>query len=413
MSQRYDILIVGGGLVGPALALALAEVGFDVAIIDQVAHERRAAPDFDGRAYAVALGSSRLLDTIGIWEAVAEKAEPVRDIHVGEGVAADVPLLHFDPRETDEGRVGWILEDRWLRGALLGALDQAKSVTQIAPAEISEAEFDPYSATLHLADGKSLRAPLTIACDGRRSSLAQTAGIGRLRWGYGQTGLVNAISHELPHHGLAHQSFFPGGPFAVLPLPDDDDEAGGEHRSSLVWSERTGEAERLHALDDDAFIEAVAERIGPRLGQIGLAGKRWAYPLDLTLAERYVAPRLALAGDAAHGVHPIAGQGLNMGLRDVAALAEVLVEAARIGEDTGALNVLELYQAWRRFDATTFALGMDALNRLFSNDNPAIKLARDAGLGAVNRTGPLRRAFMREAAGTAGDVPRLLRGQAL
>ncbi|MDH3667262.1 MAG: UbiH/UbiF/VisC/COQ6 family ubiquinone biosynthesis hydroxylase [Paracoccaceae bacterium] len=413
MSHRHDILIVGGGLVGPALALALAEVGFDVAIVDQVAPERRAAPDFDGRAYAVALGSSRLLDTIGIWEAVAEKAEPVRDIHVGEGVPADVPLLHFDPRETDDGRVGWILEDRWLRGALLSALDQAKSVTQIAPAEIAEAEFDAYSATLHIAEGGTLRAPLAIACDGRRSPLAQAAGIRRLRWGYGQTGLVNAISHELPHHGLAHQSFFPGGPFAVLPLPDDGDDGGGEHRSSLVWSERTEEAERLHALDDDAFIEAVVERIGPRLGKIGLAGKRWAYPLDLTLAERYVAPRLALAGDAAHGVHPIAGQGLNMGLRDVAALAEVLVDAARIGEDIGALNVLERYQAWRRFDATTFALGMDTLNRLFSNDNPAVKLARDVGLAAVNRTGPLRRAFMREAAGTAGEVPRLLRGQTL
>lgn len=409
MSQRHDILIVGGGLVGPALALALSKAGFDVALLDKEAPERRAAPGFDGRAYAIALGSSRLLDAIGVWGSVAERAEPVRDIHVSEGVPSDVPLLHFDPRETDEGRVGWILEDRWLRGALLGAIDAAKGITQIAPAEIASAGFDAYRAALNLADGQTMAAPLIVACDGRRSAIADEAGIRRLRWSYGQTGLVNAISHELPHRGLAHQSFFPGGPFAVLPLPDE----AGLHRSSLVWSERTAEAERLHALDDAAFVEAVGERIGQRLGGIGLAGKRWAYPLDLSLAERYAAPRLALAGDAAHGVHPIAGQGLNMGLRDVAALAEVLVEAGRLGEDIGALTVLERYQQWRRFDATSFALGMDALNRLFSNDNPAVRAVRDAGLAAVSRTGPLRRAFMREAAGSAGDIPRLLRGQTL
>jgi len=413
MDERFDIIVVGGGLTGPVLALALAGAGFRVTVLDRVAAERRAEPDFDGRAYAVALGSARLLTALGVWGTVVDKAQPIRDIAVADGIPGAIfgaaPLLHFDPRETDEGQVGWIVEDRWLRGALLDAMDAATGLTQIAPAKVAEVDYGSAAATLRMADGRTLAAPLVIACDGRRSALAVAAGIGRLRWGYDQVGLVNAIEHALPHDGLAHQSFFPGGPFAVLPLPQD----AGRNRSSLVWSERTAEAERLKGLDDAAFTAEIAARIGGRLGDIRLAGRRWAYPLDLTLAERYAMPRLALAGDAAHGIHPIAGQGLNIGLRDVGALAEVLVEAARIGEDIGSPIVLERYQRWRRFDATILALGMDALNRLFSNHNPALKLARDAGLAAVNRTGALRRAFMREAAGVAGDVPRLLRGQAL
>ncbi len=352
------MIVIGGGLIGPALALALARPGFRVTVLDRVATERRAEPDFDGRAYAVALGSARLMQALGVWGAIEEQAEPIRDIHVAEGVPEGLPLLHFDPRELDEGRVGWIVEDRWLRGALLAAMAAADGIAQLAPVEVAGIDYGSAGATVRLADGNTLTAPLVIACDGRRSAVAKAAGIRRLRWGYDQTGLVNAIAHELPHQGLAHQSFFPGGPFAVLPLPGN--------RSSLVWSEQTAEAERLQALDDAAFTAEIAARIGPRLGRIELAGRRWAYPLDLTLAQRYVAPRLALAGDSAHGIHPIAGQGLNIGLRDVAALAEVLVEAARIGEDTGAVNVLERYQRWRRFDATSLALGMDALNRLSS-----------------------------------------------
>jgi len=405
MVERSDIMVVGGGLIGPALALALAAPGFRVSVLDRVAAERRAEPEFDGRAYAFALCSQRLMQALGVWDAVADKAQSIGDIEVDEGVPSGAPLLHFDPRELDESRVGWIVEDRWLRGALMEAMAAAAGVTELAPVEIAGIDYDSAGATVRLDDGRALAAQLVIACDGRRSAVAEAAGIRRLRWSYGQTGLVNAIAHELPHEGLAHQSFFPGGPFAVLPLPGN--------RSSLVWSERTAEAERLQALDDATFTADLAARIGDRLGRIELIGKRWAYPLDLTMAERYVAPRLALAGDAAHGIHPIAGQGLNIGLRDVAALAEVLVEAARIGEDIGSPLVLERYQHWRRFDATTLALGMDALNRLFSNRDPALRLARDAGLAVVNRMGWLRRAFMREAAGVTGTVPRLLKGQAL
>jgi len=404
---RADVAVAGGGLIGPALALALARAGFEVAVIDRLAEPVRADPEFDGRAYAVALASARLLGVLGLWRGLEPLAQPIRDIVVGEGVPGSHPgaMLHFDPRETDEGRVGWILEDRYLRRALIDAMDAGPRSRQVAPAEVAGAAFDGPRARIALADGRAVEAGLAVAADGRRSALGAAAGIRRQVFGYNQTGLVNAIEHELPHHGTAHQSFFSGGPFAVLPLPGN--------RSSLVWSERSAEARRLHALPDDVFTAEIAARVGGRLGAIRLAGRRWAYPLDLTLAERYAAPRLVLAGDAAHGVHPIAGQGMNMGLRDVAALAEVLVEAARRGEDIGAVDVLERYQRWRRFDATAMALGMDALNRLFSNANPMLRGVRDLGLAVVGRIGPLRRGFMREATGLAGDVPRMLRGHPL
>lgn len=401
--DRIDIAIVGGGLIGPALALALKSAGFEVLLLDAQPLETRAAPDFDGRAYAVALASQRLLETIGIWESVADEAQPIRDIHVGEGVGRN-PLIHFDPRELDEGRFGWMVEDRHLRGALLSRIGEA-GIRHQAPATVEKTLRDGAGAVLTLADGREIKTALVVGADGRRSAIARSAGLRRVGWTYRQTGLVNAISHELPHHGLAHQSFFPGGPFAVLPLTGN--------RSSLVWSERREEAARLSTLSDDLFIAEVAARIGDRLGGIALAGKRWAYPLDLTLATGYVAPRLALVGDAAHGVHPIAGQGMNMGLRDVAALAEVLTDAARIGEDIGALPVLERYQQWRRFDATAMALSMDGLNRLFSNDFGPLTLLRQAGMRAVGGLGGLRRGLMREATGTAGEVPKLLRGEAL
>ena len=229
---------------------------------------------------------------------------------------------------------------------------------------------------------------------------------GRTGWGYGQTALVTAIAHEKDHQGIAHQFFMPAGPLAILPLP-------GGHHSSIVWSETDAQAAGIQALGDDDYLEALRPRFGDFLGEISLAGARFTYPLSLTLANRFVAPRLALVGDAAHGVHPIAGQGLNLGLRDVAALAEVLIKAARRGEDIGAVDVLERYQRWRRFDSTSLALGMDGVNRLFSNDNPLLRIGRDLGLGVVNAVPGLRRGFMRQAAGLKADLPKLLAGQAI
>ncbi|MEL6476666.1 MAG: UbiH/UbiF/VisC/COQ6 family ubiquinone biosynthesis hydroxylase [Pseudomonadota bacterium] len=401
--ERYEIAIVGGGLVGPAMALALTGAGFTCAVVDRETTETRADPAFDGRAYAVALASMHLLRAIGVWEHVAAQAEPILDIHVGEGDAPE-PMLHFDPRELDEGRFGWILEDRWLRRALLHRMAEA-GVAHLSPVPVARVDQHPGGAVLQIADGRELTADLVIAADGRNSPLARQAGIRRLGWTYAQNGLVNAIAHERPHDGVAYQNLFPGGPFAVLPLPGN--------RSSLVWSERRAEAERLSALPDEAFTEEVARRVGGRLGEISLAGKRWSYPLDFSLAHAFVAERLALVGDAAHGVHPIAGQGFNLGLRDVAALAEVLTDARRRGEDIGSVPVLRRYQQWRRFDTAAMALGMDGLNRLFSNDIALLRGLRGAGLKAFGRLGGLRRGAMRQAIGAAGDVPRLLRGQPL
>ena len=392
---RYDVAILGGGLVGPALAIALARHGMRVALLDPLPVEVRGGA-FDGRAYAIAPGSQRLLAALGVWEGI--EAEPIRAIRVEDHCDAPVPAaaLAFDPAEIGAAETGWMVEDRALRCALIAALPA--EVAQISgPAALRR------EATRVEAGG--VTASLAVACDGRKSATARAADIGYLSWSYGQTGLVSAVAHEADHEGLAHQRFFPGGPFAVLPLSG--------RRSALVWSEQEARAHEIEAMDDAAYLAEIALRVGPRLGKLELVGRRWQYPLGLALAERYAVPRLVLAGDAAHGVHPIAGQGLNMGLRDVAALTEVLVGALRLGEDIGALPVLERYQRWRRFDATAMGLGMDALNRLFSSASGPAQMVRNLGLGAVARLGDLRRVFLGEAAGTAGDVPRLLRGEPL
>ncbi|MGF1503407.1 MAG: UbiH/UbiF/VisC/COQ6 family ubiquinone biosynthesis hydroxylase [Paracoccaceae bacterium] len=402
-ARDLDIVIAGGGLVGPVLALVLAGQGFQVALLDRIDPATRTAPGFDGRAYAVALGSARVLGSVGLWDGLEARAQEIGRIQVGEGKGSPA-LLTFDPAATDEGRVGWILEDHLLRRALAEAL-RTSGIPEIAPAEVAAARFEGPAAELSLADGASLRARLAVAADGRRSTLATLGGVRRVEWSYAQTGLVNAIEHAEPHGGLAHQSFFPGGPFAVLPLPGQ--------RSSIVWSEDRRRAETLMGLDEARFTSELRARIGPRLGAIRLAAPRIAHPLNLSLAERFAAPRLALLGDAAHGVHPIAGQGMNLGLRDVAALAEVLLEARGRGEDIGDLRVLQRYERWRRFDAVSFALGMDALNRLFSNGIGPLSAVRQAGLSAVDHLPAVKRHLMREATGQAGTVPRLLRGEPL
>jgi 2-octaprenyl-6-methoxyphenol hydroxylase len=258
-------------------------------------------------------------------------------------------------------------------------------------------------ARITLASGRSLSGRVLAGCDGRTSGTAERAGIRRTGWGYGQTALVAAVAHDVPHHGIAHQYFMPEGPLAILPLPGNF--------SSVVWAETAANAAAIQALPDAGYLAALRPRFGDFLGQITLAGDRFTYPLSLSLANSFVVPRLALAGDAAHGVHPLAGQGLNLGLRDVAALAEVLILAQRRGEDIGAIDVLERYQQWRRFDTTTLAMGMDTVNRLFSNDNPILRAGRDLGLGLVNAVPALRRAFIRQAAGLTGDLPRLLEGR--
>lgn len=403
MKTEFDVVILGGGLIGSAMALALAAPGFSVALVDPVAPAAHSASDFDGRAYAVAPASSRLLGVLGVWETVLAGAEPVRRIEVTDRQTDPVrpATLHFDPSEAGQAELGWIVPDGVLRGALLQAV-AAADVTHFAPAPGKVTDRGTGWAEV-TAGEHEIRARLVVACDGRRSATARAAGIDYLAWGYEQVGLVSAISHSAPHHGLAHQSFFAGGPFAVLPLQGN--------RSSLVWSDRAERAREVQAMSDEAYLAEIRARIAGRLGEIELAGQRWAHPLGLSLAHDYVAYRLAVAGDAAHGVHPIAGQGMNMGLRDVAALAQVLADSARRGEDIGTLSVLQRYQQWRRPDATAMALGMDALTRGFSTAASPVQAARNFGLGAVAEAPGLRRTFMNLASGPAGPVPKMMLGQ--
>ena len=407
MSWDTDILIAGGGLNGPALALALAQGGLRVTVVDARPARARAEAGFDGRAYALAIASVRLLTAIGVWPKVADQAQPMHQIKASDGRAGEgsAPFfLHFDAAEIEEGPMGYMLEDRHLYAAFLDAMAAAPGITLLSGETVQAQEVDPSGVTVTLASGRRLTAGLLVGCDGRGSGVAARAGIRRIGWGYGQTALVTAIRHEKDHEGIAHQFFMPSGPLAILPLK-------GGHHSSIVWSETEATAAAIQALPDAEYLEALRPRFGDFLGGISLAGDRFTYPLSLSLAERFIAPRVALVGDAAHGVHPIAGQGLNLGLRDVAALAEVLILARRRGEEPGSPVALEEYQRWRRFDSTALALGMDTVNRLFSSDNPLLRLGRDLGMGMVNALPGLRRGFMRQAAGLTGELPKLLTGR--
>lgn len=407
MTWDTDILIAGGGLNGPALALALAQGGFRVTVVDARPAPARAEAGFDGRAYALAIASVRLLKAIGVWGAVADHAQSILEIKASDGRAGEgaAPFfLHFDHTEIEEGPMGHMLEDRHLYAAFLAAMRATPGITLLSGETVTGQEASASGITVTLGSGRSLTAGLLVGCDGRGSGVATRAGIKRVGWGYGQTALVTAIHHERDHHGIAQQFFMPSGPLAILPLK-------GGHHSSIVWSEKADAAAAIQALPDDDYLQALRPRFGDFLGEIALAGTRFTYPLSLSLAERFVADRVALVGDAAHGVHPIAGQGLNLGLRDVAALAEVLILARRRGDEPGSAVALDEYQRWRRFDATALALGMDTVNRVFSTDNPVLRLGRDLGMGLVSSLPGLRRGFMRQAAGLTGELPKLLTGR--
>ena len=407
MTKMHDVLIAGGGLNGPALALALSQAGLSVAVVDPRPAQDRAGDTFDGRAYALAVSSQRLLKALGLWDGLAANSQPIRQVKASQGRAGEgaAPFfLHFDSAETEEGPVGHMLEDRFLYKALLGAMQG--SVTHLHGLGVTDQQVDPAGVTVTLSDGRQMRARMLVGADGRGSGVAKRAGITRRGWDYGQTALVAALDHDLPHKGIAQQYFMATGPLAILPLPGN--------RSSVVWSETRSNAQAILQLEDADFLNVLRPRFGDFLGDISLAGARFSYPLSLSLADRYAVARVALVGDAAHGVHPIAGQGLNLGLRDVAALAQVLVEATRRGEEIGSELVLQRYQSWRRFDATALALGMDGVNRLFATDNPVVSAVRGLGMGMVTAMPALRRGFMRQAAGLSVDpMPRLLTGRPL
>ena len=406
--ERDRILIVGGGLNGTALALGLAQAGLAVTLVDALPRETRDTPDFDGRAYAMALASVRMLEALGLWAALAQNAQPILGVKVCDGHVGRGPgpfVMEFDHAELEEGPLGQMVEDRYLRRALLAATAEQPLIQELSGVTVTDQTVDASGVQITLSDEQRLTGALLIGADGRGGAVANRAGIARDVTDYRQSALVCAVAHELPHHGIAHQFFLPPGPLAILPLTGN--------RSSIVWSERTAQAADIHALDDALFLQVLRPRFGDFLGEIALAGKRYSYTLNRTLARRFIAPCVALVGDAVRGVHPIAGQGLNAGLRDVAALAEVLTDARRRGEDIASPLVLERYEVWRRADSTVLATATDGFNRLFSNDNPILRLGRGLGLAAVNASPILRRSFMREAAGLHGDLPRLMTGAAL
>lgn len=404
MKFDSDILIIGGGLNGPALALA--DGGLSVTIIDALPADARGEDTFDGRGYALALASQRLLAAVGVWGDVAAHSQPINEVKVTDGRAGEGPspwALHFNSDEMADGPMGFMVEDRHLYRAFQNGLRRHLLITQINDETVIAQETGVAHVSVETASGRQLTARVLIGSDGRKSGTAVRAGIKRRGHDYNQTALVCAIGHEQPHHGVAHQFFMPPGPLAILPLTGN--------RSSIVWSETTAEAARIDALPDQEYLAYLRPRFGSFLGEISIAGTRFTYPLNLTLANSFIADRLALIGDAAHGVHPIAGQGLNLGLRDVGALAEVLILAKRRGEDLGAVDVLERYQAWRGFDTATLAMATDGFNKLFSNDNSLVRAGRGFGLGIVNAVPSLRKRFLSEAAGLTGDVPKLLRGR--
>jgi 2-octaprenyl-6-methoxyphenol hydroxylase len=405
---KADVVIAGGGMVGLTLGIALAEAGIETVVVDAADPAQVFQAGFDGRVSSFAPASRRLLSAIGVWDHLEHEAEPVLDIVVGDGSVregASPALLHFDHREIGPEPLAHMIENRHFRLALEKRARSVRGLRVIAPAKVLRADAQPAQIVLSTSAGHMISAQLCVAADGRDSPLRQAAGIKTFGWPYRQHGIVATIDHERPHRGVAHELFLEAGPFAILPMK--------ANRSSIVWSEEERRAAAYMALDDNAFLLEVRQRFGDQWGGIRLAGPRWSYPLTMQIATSYLAQRLAVVGDAAHAVHPLAGQGLNLGLRDVGALAEVIVETRRLGLDVGSPTNLARYEAWRRFDNTLFALSMDGLNRLFSNSVAPLQAIRRFGLDLVDGIPSMKALFMRQAAGEFGSMPRLLKGESL
>jgi 2-octaprenyl-6-methoxyphenol hydroxylase len=400
--MSVDIAIAGGGMAGMTLGCGLAANGFSVAVVDPLVPKTQLDETFDGRASAITYSAYKMLDALGIWPLMAKSAEPICEIHVTD---ADAPVfLHFDHRDLGEGPLGYMVENRHNRFALFERAKKLKGLHLIAPDKVNSMEAAAGEAAITLESGGCIKAKLVVAAEGRRSPLREAANIPLSHWSYNQSGIVATISHELEHRGVAHERFLTEGPFAILPLANN--------RSSLVWSTKTSLVDTIMGLSERAIEAEIAKRVGGFLGEIKITGPRWSYPLALQYAHRYTDDRLVLVGDSAHGMHPIAGQGLNLGYRDIAVLIEVLVDARAIGADIGSAQVLSNYERWRRTDTVSLLAVTDILTRLFSNNIGPIRLARDIGLGVVDQVAPLKRFFMRHARGTVGKLPKLLKGEA-
>jgi 2-octaprenyl-6-methoxyphenol hydroxylase len=403
-SQIYDVAIVGGGLAGLTMAVALGRSELSVVVIDREDPLEALSADYDGRSIAVAYASWQLFRTIGVWQHLEEDAQPMHDIMITDGKAP--VFLKFERDTVGTDPFGQMVEMRHLRAGLAKAVATCDTVRLVTPKTVDHVEADIGLTTIALDDGQVLQARLAIAADGRNSPLREAAGITTTNVRYDQQAIVTTIEHELDHDGIAYEHFLPQGPFAILPLRGK--------RSSLVWPEKPAVAEAILALADNAFNQEIVKRMGDVLGTVKAVGPRFSYPLSLQLANSFHADRLALIGDAAHGIHPIAGQGINLGWRDVAALAEMIVDAHRLGMDIGADDLLLRYEKARRGDTLMMAAATHVLDRLFSNDIAPLRLARDVGLAVVNRLGPAKRFFINQARGAGGkNVPKLLRGEAL
>lgn len=409
LEKPGDVVVAGGGYVGLSVAVAIrhADPGLDVAVVDAAPAE---AIDMDGRASAIAAAATRMLSQLGVWAEIEGSAQPIREMIVTDSrlndVARPVFLTFGGPGTEEHGPAGEPFAHMAPNRVLVKSLRRKAlelGIEIINGESVDDYRIEPAHLEIGLGSGKTRRARLLVAADGIRSSLRGLAGIRTLHWPYHQMGIVATVAHERDHGGRAEEHFLPAGPFAILPLRDN--------RSSLVWTERTRDAERLLAADPLLFELELERRFGHKLGAISVEDGPRAYPLGLTLARDYVRPRFVLAGDAAHGIHPIAGQGLNLGFKDAAALAEVVIEAHRLGLDIGQMNVLERYQRWRRFDTVQMGVVTDLLNRLFSNDISILRLVRDTGLGLVDRMPALKRIFIEQAAGNDRSAPRLLQGQ--
>ena len=404
MSKRFDVVIVGAALNGLAAGLALGgqrtRRPLSVAIVDGVDPFQRVASSRDARASALTSSARRMFEVLGVWQHIAQQTQDMREIVVTDG---EPVLLQFGDVNEGQRSTACMVENHVLLGGLLKEVGQSPCLTLVTGAAVSGQHFGPGLARLDLANGEQLTASLIVAADGGKSPIRQAANIEFVGWSYDQVALVASFAHELPHHGRAEEHFTASGPFAVLPL------AG--NRSSIVWTQGTEAGKRLQELPPGDFETELQLRLGAHLGKITLIGRQQGYPLSMLFAKEFHGPRLALVGDAAHVIHPLAGLGLNLGLRDAAALAECVGEAHALGQDIGGPEVLERYSAWRRFDTVATAAAMDGINRLFSNDNLFLRIVRDFGLQAANRMGGLKQAFEREAAGETGTLPRLLRGE--
>ena len=411
-AKKYDAIIVGGGHAGLTMAVALAKLGFELAVISPVKVTAKVADKGDGRALAISEAPRRMLELLGIWGRLAGKHHPMQSVHILDGHVGNIlqdALLEFNDQDNeDKVAVAQVVESGHLLGAMWDAAQEEANIEFKIGVKLASFERDNHGVSVTLDDGEILDASMLIAADGRGSVVRQQLGIKTFGWGYGQTAIVCPVVHEKSHEGAAYEHFYPAGPFASLPLPDG---AEGEHISSLVWAEEPQIAAELMAAGEDEFNAEMVKRFGLHLGEVELCGERFSYPLGLKIAHDYMSERAVLIGDAAHGIHPIAGQGLNMGLRDIAVLAEVMVEARNLGLDFASHTVLNKYQQWRRFDVLSHAAFAEVINRLFSNDIAPVRFVRDLGLKIVDGLKPVKKFFNDEASAKSGELPLLLKGR--